>query len=86
MPSPLRPNFKKWMAVADHKIEWIELPYRGKTLPGILHLPANYQPGTKVPVIVVISGMDGFKERSVALKNDRFLTRGYAVFAFEGPG
>ena len=79
-------NYRKWMAVADHKIEWVELPYHGKTLPGILHLPPNHQPGTKVPVIVVISGMDGFKERSVALKNDRFLTRGYAVFAFEGPG
>jgi len=79
-------NFKKWMAVADHHIEWIELPYHGKTLPAILHLPPNYQAGNKVPVIVVVSGMDGFKERSVALKNDRFLSRGYAVLAFEGPG
>ncbi len=79
-------NFKKWMVVADHKIEWVELPYRGKTLPAIFHLPPNYQAGTKVPVIVVVSGMDGFKERSVALKDDRFLKRGYAVLAFEGPG
>jgi dienelactone hydrolase len=79
-------NFKKWMAVADHHIEWIELPYRGKTLPAILHLPPNYQAGSKIPVIVVVSGMDGFKERSVALKDDRFLKRGYAVLAFEGPG
>jgi dienelactone hydrolase len=79
-------NYKKWIAVADHKIEWIELPYRGKTLPAILHLPPNYQAGAKVPVIVVVSGMDGFKERSVALKDDRFLKRGYAVLAFEGPG
>jgi len=79
-------NFKKWMAVADHKIEWVELPYRGKTLPAIFHLPPNYQAGSKIPVIVVVSGMDGFKERSVALKDDRFLKRGYAVLAFEGPG
>jgi len=79
-------NFKKWMALADHKIEWVELPYRGKTLPAILHLPPTYQAGSKIPVIVVISGMDGFKERSVALKDDRFLKRGYAVLAFEGPG
>jgi len=79
-------NFRKWIAFADHKIEWIEIPYRGKTLPAILHLPPNYQPGSKVPVIVVVSGMDGFKERSVALKDDRFLKRGYAVLAFEGPG
>jgi len=79
-------TYKKFMAVADHKIEWIELPYRGKTLPAIFHLPPNYQAGSKVPVIVVVSGMDGFKERSVALKDDRFLKRGYAVLAFEGPG
>ena len=79
-------NYKKFMAVADHRIEWIELPYRGKTLPAIFHLPPNYQAGSKVPVIVVVSGMDGFKERSVALKDDRFLKRGWAVLAFEGPG
>jgi dienelactone hydrolase len=79
-------NFKKYMAVADHRIEWIELPYRGKTLPAILHLPPNYQPGSKVPVIVAVSGMDGFKERSVALKDDRWMKHGYAVLAFEGPG
>ena len=79
-------NFKKYMAVADHHIEWIELPYRGKTLPAILHLPPNYQAGSKVPVIVAVSGMDGFKERSVALKDDRWMKLGYAVLAFEGPG
>jgi dienelactone hydrolase len=79
-------NFKKWMAVADHHIEWVELPYHGKTLPAIFHLPPNYQQGSRIPVIVVVSGMDGFKERSVALKDDRFLKRGYAVLAFEGPG
>ena len=34
-------NFRKWIAFADHKIEWIEIPYRGKTLPAIVHLPPN---------------------------------------------
>ena len=79
-------NYKKYMGFADHHIEWIEFPYRGKSLPGIFHLPPNYQPGSKVPVIVAIGGMDGFKEGSVALKNDRWMDRGYAVLAFEGPG
>jgi dienelactone hydrolase len=81
-----RDNFNKYMAVADHHIEWVELPYRGKTLPAIFHLPPNYQAGAKVPVIVVVSGMDGFKERSVALHRDAWMARGYAVLAFEGPG
>ena len=79
-------NFKKWIEFADHHIELVEIPYRGTSLASILHLPPGYRPGTKVPVIVVVSGMDGFKERSVALKDDRFLKRGYAVLAFEGPG
>ena len=81
-----RENFDKYMALADHHIEWVELPYRGKSLPAIFHLPPNYQSGAKVPVIVVVSGMDGFKERSVALYKDAWMQRGYAVLAFEGPG
>jgi hypothetical protein len=79
-------NYKKYMALADHKIEWVEFPYRGKSLPAIFHLPPNYKQGSTVPVIVAISGMDGFKEGSVALKGDRWMERGYAVLAFEGPG
>jgi len=81
-----RENFDKYIALADHRIEWVELPYRGKTLPAIFHLPPNYQAGTKVPVIVAVSGMDGYKERSVALVKDPWMERGYAVLAFEGPG
>ena len=81
-----RETFTKYMAFADHHVEWVELPYRGKTLPAIFHLPPNYQSGAKVPVIVALSGMDGFKERSVALYKDRWMERGYAVLAFEGPG
>jgi dienelactone hydrolase len=81
-----RAAFDKYTALADHRIEWVELPYRGKSLPAIFHLPPNYQTGTKVPVIVVVSGMDGYKERSVALYKDSWMERGYAVLAFEGPG
>jgi dipeptidyl aminopeptidase/acylaminoacyl peptidase len=53
---------------------------------GRVSLPPNYQSGAKVPVIVAVSGMDGFKERSVALYKDAWMQRGYAVLAFEGPG
>jgi dienelactone hydrolase len=81
-----RENFSKYMMLADHHIEWVELPYRGKSLPAIFHLPPKYESGAKVPVIVVVSGMDGFKERSVALNKDAWMERGYAVLAFEGPG
>jgi dienelactone hydrolase len=81
-----RELYGKYMALADHHIEWVEIPYRGKSLPAIFHLPPGYQTGSKVPVIVSVPGMDGFKERSVALSNDAWMQRGVAVLAMEGPG
>jgi dipeptidyl aminopeptidase/acylaminoacyl peptidase len=39
-----------------------------------------------VPVVIVIPGMDSFKEINVALANDRWLARGVAVLAIDGPG
>jgi dienelactone hydrolase len=81
-----RENFDKYASLADHHIEWVEFAYRGKSLPAIFHLPPGYQTGARVPVIVAVSGMDGFKERSVALYKDAWMARGYAVLAFEGPG
>ena len=81
-----RENFTKYMKLADHHIEWVEIPYRGKTVPAIMHLPPGHQAGQKVPVIVAVPGMDGFKERSVSLRGDGWLERGYAVLAIEGPG
>ncbi len=81
-----RELFTKYMALADHKIEWVEIPYRGKSVPAIFHLPPNYVAGKKVPVVVMVPGMDGFKERSVSLYGDGWMERGYAVLAIEGPG
>jgi dipeptidyl aminopeptidase/acylaminoacyl peptidase len=74
------------MKLADHKIEWVEIPYRGKTLPAVFHLPPGYQAGQKLPVIVAVPGMDGFKERSVSLYADGWMQRNYAVLVIEGPG
>ena len=81
-----RENFTKYMKLADHHIEWVEIPYRGKTVPGVFQLPPGYKSGSKVPVIVAVPGMDGFKERSVSLYGDGWMERGYAVLAIEGPG
>ena len=40
----------------------------------------------QVPVVVTIPGMDSFKEISVAMYGDRWLSRGMAVLAVDGPG
>ncbi len=81
-----RETFTRYMALADHKVEWAEIPYRGKTLPAVFHLPPGYQAGRKVPAIVMVPGMDGNKEKYVSLYGDHWMQRGYAFLAVEGPG
>ena len=81
-----RECYLKYAKLADHQVEpaWIALD--GKSLPGWFHLPYGYQAGQRVPCVVSIPGMDGYKERSVPLAGDRFLSRGIAVLVVEGPG
>jgi alpha-beta hydrolase superfamily lysophospholipase len=80
-----RECFGNYARLADHKIEPVSIPFKGKTIPGWFHLPPGYS-GGKVPVVIAIPGMDSFKETSVALANDRWMTRGVAVLAIDGPG
>lgn len=75
-------NYAKY---ADHKVEAAWIPFQGKALPGWLHLPPGYS-GGRIPAVVSIPGMDGFKEASVAMYGDRWLSRGIAVLSIEGPG
>jgi len=77
--------FESYAKLADHRIEAVSVPFQGKALPAFLHLPVGYTEG-RVPVVVSIPGMDGYKERQVALYGDRWLSRGIAVLALEGPG
>ncbi len=88
----LRHNARKracygaYAKLADHRVEaaWVKLP-DGRALPGWFHLPYGYAAG-RVPAIVSIPGMDGFKEANIALYGDRWLSRGIAVLVIEGPG
>jgi pimeloyl-ACP methyl ester carboxylesterase len=83
--SKKRDLFTKYAAIADHHVEPVWIPFQGKALPGWFHLPADYK-GGKIPAILSVPGMDGWKERSVGLRGDKWLDRGYAVLAVEGPG
>lgn len=70
----------------DHRVEEAWIPVGGgKNIPGWFHLPYGYT-GGRIPAVVVIPGMDSFKEIGVALNGDRFLSRGIAVLAIDGPG
>jgi dienelactone hydrolase len=74
-----------YAAFADHHVEQAWIPFKGTALPGWFHLPPGYS-GGRIPAVVSIPGMDGFKEASVAMYGDRWLSRGIAVLSVEGPG
>ncbi|MBI2203489.1 MAG: alpha/beta hydrolase [Candidatus Rokubacteria bacterium] len=81
-----RECYAKYAALAEHRVEaaWIPLP-DGRKLPAWFHLPPGYR-GGRLPVVVSLPGMDSFKEMGVALYGDRWLSRGMAVLALDGPG
>ncbi len=80
-----RECYESYARLSDHRVEPVWIPFQGKHLPGWFHLPLNYN-GGKVPVVIDIPGMDGFKEIAVSLYGDRWLGRGFAVLAIDGPG
>src|SRR5215470_16294860 len=69
-----RECYAKYAALAEHRVEaaWIPLP--------------GGHSGGPVPTVISVPGMDSFKEMSVALNGDRWLSRGMAVLALDGPG
>ena len=81
-----RECYTHYARLADHHVEaaWIPLP-DGRTLPAWFHLPPGHR-GERVPVVISVPGMDSFKEMSVAMYGDRWLSRGLAVLALDGPG
>jgi dienelactone hydrolase len=80
-----RECYATYAALADHRVEAAWIPFQGKAIPAWFHLPPGYQ-GGRVPVVISIPGMDSFKEAMVALYGDRWLNRGIAVLAIDGPG
>jgi 2,6-dihydroxypseudooxynicotine hydrolase len=62
--------------------ERVAIPYEGKFLYGNLRKPAGT---ARPPVVVMCMGLDSAKEEMDDYEN-RFLARGLATFAFDGPG
>ena len=80
-----RECFLRYAKLSDHRIEPAWVPFRGRMLPGWFHLPPGYS-GGRIKSVVLIPGMDGFKEHAITLYADRWMQRGFAVLAIEGPG
>src|SRR5258705_8720633 len=81
-----RECYGAYAKLADHRVEeaWIPMP-DGKRLPAWFHLPPRYA-GGRIPVVISVPGMDSFKEIGVSMYGDRWLERGLAVLAIDGPG
>ncbi len=62
--------------------ERVAIPYEGKQLYGNLRKPAGV---AKPPIVVMCMGLDSAKEEMDDYEN-RFLRRGVATLAFDGPG
>ncbi|QYE37127.1 esterase FrsA (plasmid) [Polymorphobacter sp. PAMC 29334] len=77
--------FLEYAKRADHHVEAVEVPYRGKSLAAYLHLPPGYA-GGRLPCLVMIEGMDAAKELAICSSGDRFLRRGFACLVIDGPG
>ena len=80
-----RECYTKYSGLADHHVEAVWLPIGDQKIPGWLHLPYGYS-GGKIPAVISVPGMDSFKEIGVSLYGDRWLSRGIAVLAIDGPG
>jgi dienelactone hydrolase len=80
-----RECYTNYARLADHPIEPVFIPLRGRSLPGWFHLPPDYR-GGRIPVVISFPGMDTYKEVFVAKSGDRWLSRGIAVLALDGPG
>jgi dienelactone hydrolase len=80
-----RACYSAYAKAAERRVEAVSVPFRGKSIPGWFHLPPGYT-GGRIPVVIAIPGMDSFKESQVALTNDKYLSRGMAVLAVDGPG
>lgn len=80
-----RECFTKYAQLADHRVEAVSIPLLGRSIPAWFHLPPGYR-GGRIPCVIAIPGMDTFKEGQVWMYGDRYLSRGIAVLAIDGPG
>lgn len=76
--------YSRYAAIANHKIERVEIKMGAHTIPGWLHLPLVGE--APYPVIIMLPGMDTFKEKLVWTYGDKILERGFAALSIDGPG
>ncbi len=75
--------YKKVMQYTTTPLERVEIPFEGKTLYCVLHLPGK---DGKVPCVLLVPGMDMYKEDWHFVAQRYIIPRGMAAMSMDGPG
>ena len=78
--------YDRVIALGAARIERVEVPVEGGSVPGLLHLPATAGPQDRVPAVILFPGMDMTKEYFPVPNRNVFTDRGMAVLALDPPG
>lgn len=79
----IKTTFDKVIKYNWYPVERIEIPFEGKSIPGILSLTPSRK---KAPTILFVPGMDVHKENGMNHINNPFVLRGMNSLAIDGPG
>lgn len=76
--------FSRYAVRAHHKIERVEIAMGNHVIPAWLHYPLIGKP--PYPIVIMVPGMDNFKETLVWGYGDKMIERGLAALTIDGPG
>ena len=76
-------TFKKGIQYRKEAVEWVEIPYQGKSMPALF----SKAPGRgRLPCMVHFDGFDGMKELIYQWTADEFRRRGLSLLIVDHPG
>lgn len=78
-------SFHRFIALSGSKIEIIDVPFEGGTLPGYFVPAQNARPG-RTPCVVFFDGLDVTKEIQFLRGVPGLVRRGISVLVMDGPG
>jgi dienelactone hydrolase len=76
-------TFDKVIKYNRYPMERVEIPFEGKSFPGVLTLTPERK---KAPTILVVPGMDLHKENVINHQNNPYVLRGMNTLSIDGPG
>lgn len=71
---------------ADFQTRAVQFENEGATLAGTLYLPADHEPGNKLPMVVVTGAWTSVQQQMPAEYAEEMVARGFAAFTFDFRG